>query len=66
MDGAGVFVRVVGPELGPRERPVRKVPYLLASADKGDSPADGAAASCAGRSRLVSVWASSSELSTGT
>ena len=59
-------VRVVGLEFCPMERPLRKVPYLLASADKGDSPADGAAASYAGRSRLVSVWASSSELSTGT
>ena len=59
MDGAGVFVRVVGPELGPRERPVRKVPYLLASAER-ERPAEGAAASCAGRSRLVSVGVSSS------
>ena len=45
MDGAGVFVRVVALEFGAIERPGRKVPYLLASAEKGESPADGTAAS---------------------
>ena len=58
-------MRVVGPDAVLRVRPLRKVPYLLASAEKGERPAEGAAASCAGRSRLVSVGASSSGVSTG-
>lgn len=40
-----MFVRVVGPEFWPRERPLRNVPYLLASAEKGERPEEGAAAS---------------------
>ena len=57
---------MVGPDAVLRVRPLRKVPYLLASAEKGDRPADAVAASCVGRSKLVSVGASSSEISTGT
>ena len=66
FDGAGVGVRVVGPEaVVMAERVVLKVPYLLASAARGERPVDGAVASV-GRSKLVSVGASSSAVCTGT
>lgn len=65
FDGAGVGVRVVGPEaVVTAERLVLKVPYLLASAARGERPVDGAVASV-GSNRLASVGASSSVVCTG-
>ena len=59
--GAGVGLRVVGPEaVGARDREMRKVPYLLASVTSGERPWDAVASSVEERSRLESVGASSS------
>ena len=59
VDGAGVGVRVVGPEaVGTRERDALKVPYLLASA-ASDMPVEATMVASLGCKRWLESVASS-------